>query len=263
MRQLMPIIIASLLCWAIGCGGSNAQYLTESRLSRGLVIILPGIEGESKFNHNIRRGLVNGGVSYAMPIHNWGRPIPIAGPLINQMDFVGNRLAAERIAKMIVSYQDNHPSQPVYMIGHSGGGGMAVFAAEALPEGRKVDGLVLLSASISSTYNLSPALRKCRNGIANFYCKGDVGLLVIGTTIAGNVDGGHGPSAGAIGFKNKKDGLYEVEIFSGPTDSHFAATGPGFVSRRVSPWILSSNWPAGARRALDIKDAKALALTTP
>ena len=111
---------------------------------------------------------------------------------------------------MIGDYQDNHPGRPVYVVGHSGGGGVAVFTAESLPDGRKIDGLVLLSASISKGYDLHKALANCRRGIINYYSSRDVGLLGVGTTLMGNVDGGHGPSAGLKGFDNAFPGLRPV-----------------------------------------------------
>ncbi|MDY6914383.1 MAG: hypothetical protein SVT52_08010, partial [Planctomycetota bacterium] len=198
---ILGLLSLAVLWTTAGCTASgNVEFTTEARLDQGLVIILPGIEGESHMNHDIRRGLVAAGIYRALPIHLWGRPIPGVGMLLNQMDVIGNRLAGGQIAKMITAYQDSHPGRPVYLVGHSGGGGVAVFSAEALPPGRKVDGLVLLSASISKGYDLTKALGKCRNGIVNFYSEADVGFLVIGTIVAGNVDGVHGPAAGAVGF---------------------------------------------------------------
>jgi len=243
-----------------GCsGGDNALYTTADRLENGLVIILPGIEGESPMNHDIRRGLGIAGCNRALPIYSWGRPVPGVGMLLNQVDFVGNRLAGVRIAKMIEEYQDQHPDRPVYLVGHSGGGGVAVFAAEAMSDGRQVDGLVLLSASIWSGYDLSKALGKCRNGIVNFYNESDVGLLGVGTTVLSNVDGMKGPSAGLVGFKRPNSDeaaaayrkLFQIPITSsmGGGDPHAAATKPRFVSTYVAPWIRAADWPAGRTTA--------------
>ncbi|HAU39290.1 MAG TPA: hypothetical protein DCX07_16465 [Phycisphaerales bacterium] len=258
-KTWIPVLLACATA-AGGCGASNAQFLTEDRKSNGLVIILPGIEGESRFNHDIRRGLVSAGLYRAMPIYSWGRPIPIAGPLINQMDIIGNRLAGIRIARMIEQYQDAYPDRPVYLVGHSGGGGVAVFAAEALKDDRQVDGLVLLSASISSGYDLTKALAHCRNGIVNFYTKADVAFLMIGTTLAGNVDGMRGPAAGAVGFSKSFPKLYQVELADSQVegDAHSAATHAAFVSTHVAPW-LTANWPAGAYASPARGEAKILA----
>jgi len=222
----------------------NDRYLTEQRKANGLVVILPGIEGVSEYNQDIRRGLISGGVNRALPIYSWGRPVPLAGPLINQMDFVGNRLAGTRISRMILSYQEQYPGRPVVLVGHSGGGGVAVFAAEAMPEGHQVDALVLLSPSISADYDLSKALAHCRNGIINFYNPQDKALLGVGTTIVGNVDGGHGPSAGLKGFTRNPPGLQQIRVTGAmtgyDTNAHTATTGINFVARYVAPRVLAS-----------------------
>jgi pimeloyl-ACP methyl ester carboxylesterase len=234
---------------AAGCSPVNVELVTPQRLERGLVVILPGIEGEGLLSYSLRSGLVRAGVGAALPIYRWGRPIPIAGPLINQVDVLGNRRVAERIAQMIMDYQDAHPGRPVHLVGHSGGGGVAVFTAEALPKDRNVDGLILLSASISKTYDVTEALARCRKGIVNFYSKGDVAFLAVGTTIAGNVDGIRGPSAGLVGFDAKPSGLYDIpwsqEMAStGHLGGHGGTAGKAFVTKYVAPWVLASSWPA-------------------
>ena len=178
--------------------------------------------------------------------------------ILNQIDFLGNYLAGEKIAQRIVKYQDKHPGRPVHIVGHSGGGGIAVFAASAMPKDRKVSGLILLSASISSNHDITRALQHCSSGIVNFYNKNDLALLGLATTVLGNVGGAHGPSAGLLGFKlpdasasdDKKlayQKLYQVPLtdsmLEGAT-AHFATTQPSFVTTFVSPWVLSSSWPA-------------------
>ena len=222
-------------------------YMSEERQAKGLVIILPGIEGESEANHNVRRGLLSAGVDRAVPIHLWGSPIPGVGMFLNQVNVVGNRVAGSKVANLIVRYKTTHPDQPVHIIGHSGGGGVAVFAAEALPDDVQIDGLVLLSASISAPYDLSKALTKCKSGVVNFFNRGDVGLLVIGTTLMGNVDGVRGPGAGAGGFTRQFSNLHQVEVTpamtAGDPDAHFSTTRPGFASRHISKWVLSPTWP--------------------
>jgi pimeloyl-ACP methyl ester carboxylesterase len=245
-----------------GCGiATNDRFSTPDRQANGLVVILPGIEGESYLNHAIRQGLMDAGIRDSMPIYCWGRPVPLAGVLLNQVDFLGNRIEASKISQMIVKYQDENPGKPVYLVGHSGGGGIAVFAAEGMPEGRQVDGLVLLSASIGSGYDLTKALSHCRCGIVNYYNKDDIALLGVGTTIVGNVDGSRGLAAGLIGFDkpnsydspsddkqaHKNARLYQVRVESymiGDSDAHTGVADESFVRRYVAPWVRGGSWPA-------------------
>lgn len=177
--------------------------------------------------------------------------------MLNQVDFIGNRIAGQRVADRIMKYLQENPGRPVHIVGHSGGGGIAVFAAERLKKGYEIDGLVLLSASISSGYDLTRAMQNCNRGIVNFYNHGDGAMLAVGTTVMGNVDGIHGPSAGLIGFAKPKttdspkkkaayDKLFEVSVTTAMTGdclAHFGTTQPLFITQYVAPWIFSSQWP--------------------
>jgi len=261
MRRQIGWVAAACVwaVWAGGCNG-NKSYMTEERLDKGLVVILPGIEGVSGLNQDIRAGLVNAGVDRAIAIWSWGRPIPIIGLLLNQVDFLGNRLAAAGIADRIRKYMRKYPHRPVHVIGHSGGGGVAVFVAEGLDEEHKVNGVILLSASISSAYNLTKALRHCRRphgGIVNYFSKNDSGLLGLGTIVLGTVDGTHGLAAGLVGFdrprenaeEEKKEAymyLYQMDVgsymFSKDLGSHAGTVQIQFVMNFVAPWVLS-DWP--------------------
>jgi pimeloyl-ACP methyl ester carboxylesterase len=250
--MMLGALTLSLL---VGCGARSSRFTVSHRMDRGVVILLPGIEGEGPLSYAVRDGINDAGIDQGLPIYRWGRPVPLAGPLLNQMDFLGNRMAADRLVKMIVEYQDAHPGMPVHLVGHSGGGGVAVFAAEALPDDRRVDGIVLLSPSISAGYDLTAALAHTRKGIVNFWSPNDVGLLVLGTTILGNVDGGHGPAAGAMGFTSVPNGqpfdkLHQVEwsaemTAAGNHGTHMDSAGRAFVQRYVAPWIQASTWRVG------------------
>jgi pimeloyl-ACP methyl ester carboxylesterase len=263
MRPAWVPLISVGLALAAGCGESNARYMAESRKDKGLILILPGIEGESAFNRNIRDGLVRARIGYAMPIVEWGWPIPLLGTALNQVDVIGHYAAGKRIARSIRQYQENYPDRPVFVIGHSGGGGLAVLALEALSDlsgARPIDGAILLSPSISASHDLTKALRSCRLGIVNFYNERDLAVLGLGTILLGNVDGGHGASAGRAGFDTPEDSgplekqrayisLHQVEVTPAMTrdgTAHTANTSIRFVTRYVAEWVLASRWPPEA-----------------
>jgi pimeloyl-ACP methyl ester carboxylesterase len=244
-------IIALLVIAVGGCSINQVDQdeLSQSSLDKGVVFILPGIEGKGLLSDNLQTGLRQAGVPYGLAIYQWGRPVPVLGPILNQVDVVSNRAVADLLAERIVQYREAHPQGKVYLVGHSGGGGIAVFTAEALPAGTQVDGIVLLSASVSSLYNCDKALAHSRSGIVNFWSSGDVAFLVIGTSVAGNVDGLHGPAAGAVGFSRSVPGLYQVQWTpqmsgSGNLGGHMDTTGTQFVSQYVAPWLIANAWPA-------------------
>ena len=234
---------------------------------KGLVIILPGIQGNGRINEDIRQALIGSGVECAIEIRQWGLLIPGAKLLVNQVNVPGNRQAGRKIAEQIADYQARQPERPVYLIGHSGGAGVGLFALEHLgriPGARPITGAVLLSASVSNNYDLTVALRQTREGIVNFYNDKDVALLGIGTTLLGNVDGGHRPSAGRAGFRlpDEEDGaarrsayakLHQVKmtpemVYHG-SDPHVVSTSRPFVAAYVAEWIMDQTWPPPTRRA--------------
>ena len=253
MRRLTTLIMASVILVSAGCGTQDdGDFITAMRMSRGLVMVLPGIEGEGTMSHNIRTGLNDGGIDQAIYIRHWTHKEPAIGMLLNQMDVKGNRQAAAKLAEWIVNHRNIFPNTPIHIVGHSGGGGIAVFIAEELKKldpDHKIDGLVLLSASISSQYDLTDALSMCKKGIVNFYNPLDIGMLGAGTAVFGNVDGVRGASAGAAMFNAEYPGkLFQQKVdlsmsLQSLSNPHASTTEPALVSKYVAPWLLSENWP--------------------
>jgi len=155
----------------------------------------------------------------------------------------------------IVAYRTSHPGRPVFLIGHSGGTAVAVWAAEVLRDGQKIDGIVLLASSLSSGYDLCNALKGTRGGIVSFYSERDSVLLGAGTTLFGTMDGRHTEAAGKVGFSVPKSGqkgkLYERfseikwtpnMVQAGNDGSHFGCLSTGFISSYVTPLLATAQW---------------------
>lgn len=199
------------VCLLVACAGCHLPQRVRSgdRYVHGIVFVLPGIEGRSIWNRNIALGLDEGGVSSAIEIHDWTAGVP-GGFVYNLANLQRNRRQAERLAERILDYRARYPGSPVHVIGHSGGGGIAVLALEALPPGRQIDMVILLAPALSLDYGLSTALRRTRYGICNFYSTRDVGLLKVGTKLFGPIDRKRGVSAGAVGFRSP-EGLNDTD----------------------------------------------------
>lgn len=250
----------ALMLVAGGCTNydMNAGYAGQTRLDQGLVVILPGIEGESGANRDIREGLYKAGIPYGLVIYRWGSAIPgPAGLMINQTNVERNRRMADELAEQVAKYQQNHPGKPVFLIGHSAGGGVAVFALESLGRiqgARPVEGAFLLSASISSDYDLTAALAMSGRGLVNVSNIEDK-LLDTGTGTFGNVDGKRGASAGRTGFVRSNPKVFERPItnervrqeFGVGGSAHFLATNEQLIAKYAPAWILSASWPPAGR----------------
>ncbi len=238
-----------MLALLTGCTGEQ-PYMTEHRLRRGLVIVLTGIEGRSVFNEAICKGLDDGGVDWGIELRDWTSPL---GPLYNLHARQRNRRKATELADRIVRYQLSYPDRPVVLVGQSGGGAIAIWATEALPHNRRADGVILLAATISRQYMLDGALRNSRRGVLNFFSFRD--WLLIGTQIAGTMDGQRGPSAGRLGFHvpvaggrpRVYDKLFQIGWSprmseTGHEGGHLTSGAARFVATYVAPLVLADEW---------------------
>jgi hypothetical protein len=142
----------------------------------------------------------------------------------------------------------------VNLVAQSGGGGLAVFAAEALPEGRVIDRIVLLGAALSPTYNLAGALAKTRRGILNSYSLRDTIVLGWGTRIFGTTDRKFTRAAGSLGFRipegltPAEKRLYDEklvqlewcqEMADGGTHwgGHICCGSETYLATHIAPWM--------------------------
>jgi pimeloyl-ACP methyl ester carboxylesterase len=189
-------------------------------------------------------------VDCAIQTYDW---TSILGPLWNLRATARNRRQAERIADMVINYRTNHPGRPVYLVGQSGGGAIAVWTAEILPPEYKVDGIILLAASLSPNYILDLAIQNSRRGIVSFYSEKD--WLLLGTNVTGTMDGELATSAGRTGFLYPAEGpkplnygrLFQVPwdrqmSRAGNTGGHLSSGAAPFVSRYVAPLIGLREW---------------------
>ncbi len=243
----------------VGCAPAQ-PFVTPQRLDRGLVLVLPGIEGVSHINEGICWGLADAGVHCAIELVDWTMPVAY---LHNLRDQERNRKKAEGIADRIERYQMSCPNRPVILVGHSGGGAMAVWIAEALSPGSRVDGIILLSVSLSPGYLLDVSLGNSRRGIVNFYSRKDWVFLGAGTATWGTMDGKHTASAGMVGFdvpvRPGREGTYrklfqiawqEQMARTGHTGGHRTSGARQFVKHYVAPLVLADKWDKAVMETL-------------
>jgi pimeloyl-ACP methyl ester carboxylesterase len=238
------------------CGPLFGHLRTPERLERGLVLVLPGIEGQSFINQSIAQGLADGGVEAAIEIYDWTTGIILLF-LYHLRGWRRNVKQAERLARRIVEYRKSYPGRPIYLIGHSGGGALSVLTLERLPPGATITGAVLLNAALSPRYDLTAALPHVETMIWNFRSIFDLFFVGIGTVLAGTVDGRHTCCAGMIGFRVPADldggrrELYAQRVRDVPfraammADFHFGGhMGPSnrvFVARNLAPLIKGAS----------------------
>lgn len=253
MRLPGALTVAMLgACVLAGC--AQVDYTAPERYANGLVMVLDGAGGITLAPQQIQQGLNDGGVNHAIEIFKWSAGHNV---LEDQQDVGRNRRVAGDLARRVGLYMSQYPGRPVHLMGLSAGTGIVVFAAEQIPASRPVDGICLMASSLSSTYDLTPALSHVRNEITNFQSSlADVGVLGVGVALAGTVDRGGGLSAGLAGFSVPKDAspltqrLYEEKLVEMPYNpayaifgnlgDHLGATSPGFVKQFMAPIVLDA-----------------------
>ncbi len=228
---------------------SLADLNSPERLDHGLVIVLPGIEGQGRLNSRIARGLVLGGVTHAIEIYDW-----TYGRLWQLWSLRSRRRHTEQatlLAGKIAAYQSEYPGRPVHLVGHSGGGAMIAYTLEALEPGRQISGGVMLVPALSPGYSLRVAVSRTERGIWNFCSHGDVLFLGLGTLVCGTTDGRHCIAAGNVGFSTKvieeataseyaalREVPYQWSMRkTGHWGGHLSVTVPEFIATHVAPLI--------------------------
>lgn len=195
----------------IGCAASEPRI--DLGTAPGHLVLLPGVEGNAWQLANMCNGLRDAGVDWTIEIIPWGSP-PFHS-LQNLTDYPANRARAKRISARLRQLRTENPDHPLVLCGYSGGGGLAVLAAEALDAEVTVDRIILIAAAISNEYDPTDVTARCRDRLVNIYSPRDrtVGW---GTKLFGTIDRRKTLSAGHTGFVDAdgslrcEDGLMQI-----------------------------------------------------
>lgn len=233
------------------CFGRLIRRLEPERLEKGMVLIFTGIEGYSFLNVGALSGMIDGGLDYAVDIVDWTTGNKFLY-IYHLRAWNRNKRIAQDLARKVIDYQDRYPGRPVWIVGHSGGGGMALLTAEALPHDRHLTGLILLNAAISPTFDIRPAASRVKSAVWNYHSILDWFFLQVGTTVFGTMDGRHGFAAGTIGFKGpvSEELVQEGKLIQRPwrfemikkfnPGDHFGCVHRVFVAEEIVPVIRCS-----------------------
>lgn len=233
------------------CRGRLIRRTEGERLQQGLVLVLTGIEGRSFLNVSLLAGLIDAGVRSAVEIVDWTTGNKLLF-LLHLRGWTRNTRVAQQLADRIVRYQDEFPGRPVWIVGHSGGGGMSLLTARSLPKDRKVTGIILLATASSPRVDLRPSLENVETAVWNYYSWFDLFFLWFGTSVLGTFNGDHCPAAGAVGFQGSQaeEAALDGKLIQIPWNwrmmgqfnlgEHFGCVHRVFVAEEVAPRIVAS-----------------------
>jgi pimeloyl-ACP methyl ester carboxylesterase len=221
----------------------------KSPEKRGVIFVVDGIGGMDILCASAKLVFPRKGVPHEVRPFPWSHG---TGQLfLDLFDRPHLLRKALELADQIHAVLDRDPATPIFLIGRSGGAALVLHTAELLPP-RSLERIVLLSAGISSGYDLRPALRSVRGEIVSFHSKNDQLVLNWGTRTFGTLDRVRSTGAGLNGFVPPKDldeadrALYDrlVQIpwqprmlRVGHTGSHLGTALPLFLAAEVTPWV--------------------------
>lgn len=200
-RRGLPAL-ALLLATASGCQTSNPMFEPH-----GKVFYLDGAGGWGYGVQEVPEGLRRGGYTGDCEVFDWSAT---RIPLLDQVDPLGvNKLSATALAKRIAEYKKRFPRQEVNIVALSAGTGVAVWALEKLKGRFKVNNLFLLGSSLSSSYDIRPALASVKGHVYVYHSENDAMLQFVKTI--GTVDKRlYVPVAGLVGLQGKGSDSHKV-----------------------------------------------------
>ncbi len=173
---------------------------------RGRLLILPGV-GNTRFQfaglaEAASRQLPN----FHVDVRPWGIPFLT---LHNLRAHARNAATAESIAAELAAWRREHPADKLYLVGYSGGGGIATLVTASLPADVAIDRLILIAPAISPDYPLAERVLPHVRELAVSFASGRDLQVGWGTRELGTIDRVYTKSAGAVGFSGTHGPLLE------------------------------------------------------
>jgi pimeloyl-ACP methyl ester carboxylesterase len=230
----------------IDCGPEVAPAQSQAS---GRLLILPGV-GNTRFH---LAGFVAAAQMqlprFEVEVRPWGVPFMT---IHNLRAHERNEATAAAIAAEIAEWRRAHPDAPFYLVGYSGGGGMATLVTAALPDDVSIDRLVLVAPAISPDYPLEhEVLPHVREHVVNFASDRDL-QVGWGTRTFGTIDRKQTASAGSIGFTAPHERLLEyrwstADLAVGHAGNHLAYLSARWQAAKLLPALDPSAGPEALR----------------
>lgn len=241
--------LAVLMMFGPGGGTAMAASARPATCphSRNYLLELCGIAGTKPIDRAAVRGIVAGGFHETVQFYDWTEHDPGMDALV---DIHRNKREAIKIAALLARQIRARPGARIYILAHSGGTGLAVWALEDLPADCKINSMVLMSSALSPRYDLSKALSHITGHLYVFSSLADLLVLGVGTQLFGTIDGVKTDAAGRVGFTAPRgaDLAQYTKLVSLPYDpawirygdmgDHVGGMRTAFARRIIAPLLL-------------------------
>ena len=203
---LMRVLAVVALAWFATAARSSMDTPPPfpPDAAHGRMIVLPGIHNTlfhlNGFFDMARVALPN----FEIDRRKWG--LTFFG-IRNLRAAENNEAFARALADEIAQWRRQNPDRLLYLLGYSGGGGVASLVLEQLPEGVSIDRVILIAPAISADF---PIDRHAREHVAefvvNFASVKDL-QVGLGTKLFGTIDRKYEYAAGFDGFSVSSEQL--------------------------------------------------------
>lgn len=233
----MRILTALLICAV--CLGGCSQYEGGPR-----AIFLDGA-GWYSGDGPVRQGLREAGFAGKIERFGWSSML---GPLTDHVAAGTSHPKAQHLSQHLTRLRQAGKDDKLVLIGLSAGTSIVVSALEKLPAGVSVDHVVLLSPSVSSTRDLTKALRHVKHRL---YVTSSPHDSLLACSASAGLESGR--PAGQVGFETPKDATDETrELYRkvvrlpwrpgyaayGWDGGHVSVTSAQFIRVVIAPRIL-------------------------
>ena len=199
------IRVAGMLAVAmvVGCQGTGAVNRSPRETTSRNTEVESGlrtyyIDGAGNWGYGVREmqaGLAKAGYRGELVNYRWS---PTLNPALDQT--IGRSAArkkGQQLGEEISQFLKDHANADVNIIALSAGTGVAVWACEALTDSVKINNLVLLGSSLSSTYDMKKAMANIAGRVTLYHSDRDA-VLNTAVKMLGTIDGQTGvASAGS------------------------------------------------------------------
>lgn len=244
-----PVLALCLLVLLV-LAGCQQPFTTHGG---GLTVFLDGAGHWGNGGDDVKRGLHAAGYTGSFREFVWTTTY---SPLLDQWNTGAARRRARQLARQLVRFRRRHPDEPINLIAHSAGTGVAVWAVEQLPEDMTVSNLILLGSSLSHDYDVSAVLRKMTGRLYVYYSPHDTVLQKV--RVIGTIDGRRGvDSIGLVGLTPPTGQAERVVNVAwsrqwlrlGWAGAHTDCTNPQFARAAIARHILDEGGRSGAQNS--------------
>jgi hypothetical protein len=174
--------------------------------------------------------------------------------LPDQLDYEHARHQGKLLADVVLDYHLQHPEAKIHLFGHSAGSMVVLSATEHLPP-EILDTIVLLLPSVSSEYDIRPALRSVKGTMEVHYSGHDWFYLGLCTFLVGCADHHCGEASGRVGFQliieSPQDAALLPRLVQHPWQpsyrllgnqgGHYGAYQPEYLKTQILPVLLHTS----------------------